>query len=183
MVLKTSGPPLHTTCPAYNKKDQIFPKIIQKLQKKFQVKAGGISSGRAVCFLATSDTTNLSNPHSLSRSFYGKTRITNKNTTLFWDWSRVRYVPRYRRNLAPPYSTVKTETAGTQKHSSNGRGNHKSHMDYHVHNNPATDPYLEQQLIRTKLSHPASMMHFIIVLLASTQTPAIISVMWAVGFN
>jgi hypothetical protein len=95
--------------------------------------------------LVTSDTTNLSNPHSHSRSFYGKTRITKK--PLLSSGTEVayfgRYVPRYRRYLAPPYSTVKTETAGTQKRSSNGRGNYNSHMDYHVHNSPATDPYLE----------------------------------------
>jgi len=54
-----------------------------------------------------------------------------------------RYVPRYRRYLALPYSAMKTETAGTKKPSSNGRGDHKSHTDYHVHISPATDPYLK----------------------------------------
>lgn len=33
MVLKNSGPPLHSTWEASTKKDQIFPTIIQKLQK------------------------------------------------------------------------------------------------------------------------------------------------------
>jgi len=54
-----------------------------------------------------------------------------------------RYVQRYRRYLAPPYSTEKTEIARTQKRSRNGRGNHKSHMDYHVHNSLANDPYFK----------------------------------------
>jgi len=38
MVLKNSGPPLHSTWDAPSKKDQIFPTIIQKLQINVQLK-------------------------------------------------------------------------------------------------------------------------------------------------
>jgi hypothetical protein len=84
MVPKTSGPPLHSTRQASNKKTKSFQKL-NRSYKQYKVKACSMSSGRAGCFLVTSNTTNLSKPHSLSRSFYGKIRIINRNTTLFWD--------------------------------------------------------------------------------------------------